>query len=648
MVIVTAMVALLVIQVTPAASWAESIEAASIEAASGAGSGRTWTTDFPDPAIVRDGDTYYAYGTITGAPGIPVQKIPVLTSTDLRTWTHAGDALENVASWSTVRDLWAPGVAKLSDGWRLYYVAPHLESGKQCISVAAADRPAGPFRDSTTAPLVCQVELNGSIDPSPFVDVDGTAWLTWKSEGNPNGEETRIWAQRLTADGLSLTGPRTQLLQRDQSWEQPLIENPAMILHQGQYLLFYSASEWNTSRYGIGYAVCQSVMGPCTKPRSTALLASSGDAAGPGGPAPFLDDKGDLRLGFHAWTSPNIGYDNGGARTLRIARVLGSGSGLAMPDGSPMGVVDSADGVVGGIRVRGWSLDPDTTDPLIIHAYVDGVHVASAQSSIERADVASRFATTPGRGFDVVVPALGGWRDVCLYAINMSFGANSLLGCRVALVGWNPFGVVDAATSAPGGFRVAGWGVDPETTGPVDVHVHVDGRPTAATTASLERTDVAGAVAGAGPAHGFDIAVPASAGFHTACAYAINVHQGENVLIGCRWVVVNSEPFGTLDTAVATHEGVRVRGWAIDPDTDEPIDVHLYLDNQGVGMAVADLARSDLAQVFPAFGPNHGFDAVVVGSAGRASAGRTLCAYGIKPAGTGGSLLGCLTIEASA
>lgn len=612
------------------------VSAASFEAASG----RTWTTDFPDPAIVRDGDTYYAYGTITGAPGIPVQKIPVLTSTDLRTWTHAGDALENVASWSTVRDLWAPGVAKLAGGWRLYYVAPHLESGKQCISVATAGGPVGPFRDSTAAPLVCQVELNGSIDPSPFVDVDGTAWLTWKSEGNLNGEETRIWVQRLASDGLSLTGPRTQLLQRDQPWEKPLIENPAMILHQGQYLLFYSAADWDTNRYGIGYAVCQSVMGPCTKPRTTALLASSGDAAGPGGPAPILDGKGDLRLGFHAWTSPKIGYDNGGERTLRVKPVLGSGGALSIPDGSPFGVVDQADGVVGGVRVRGWSLDPDTSDPLIIHAYVDGVHVASAESAIERADVASAFATNPSRGFEVVAPALGGWREVCLYAINRSFGTNSVLGCRVALVGWNPYGIVDGATSAPGGFRLAGWGIDPEETGSIDIHVHLDGRPTTATAANLHRPDVAGAQAGAGPAHGFDVAVPASPGFHTACAYAINVFQGENTLIGCRWFVVNSEPFGNLDAAVATPEGVRVRGWAIAPGTDSPIDVHFYLDDQGVGLGAADLDRSDVAQAFPAFGPNHGFDTIVAGAAGR-----TLCAYGIKPAGSGSVLLGCRTIE---
>lgn len=602
---------------------------------------RAWTTDFPDPTIVRDGNIYYAFGTITGAPGIPVQKIPVLTSTDLRTWTHVGDALKNVASWSTVRDLWAPGVAKLASGWRLYYTAPHLGSGKQCISVATAGGPTGPYQDSTSAPLVCQTELNGSIDPSPFVDADGTPWLIWKSEGDPNGEETRIWVQRLTADGLALTGPRQQLIQRDQSWERPLVENPAMVLHQGQYLLFYSASDWDTTRYAIGYAVCQTVMGPCTKPRTKPLLASSGDAGGPGGPAPFIDVTGNLQLGFHAWTSPKIGYENGGARTLRIKPTMGTGAELSIPDGTPFGRVDEIQDVVGGLRVRGWSLDPDTTEPLTVHAYVDGVFVATSVSHHERTDVGGLFGTTPDRGFDIVAPGIGGWHNVCLYAINKAFGANSLLGCRDGLVLWNPYGSVDAASSAPGGFQLAGWAIDPESTASIDVHVYVDGNLAAVTNAGVSREDVAAVKANAGPNHGFDVTVPSGPGFHTTCAYAINVSLGENVLIGCRWVVVSTDPIGSFDVAVGAPGGVRVQGWALDPNVASPLDVHFYLDGQGVGVINASSPRVDIAGAFPPYGPNHGFDAIVSGSAGQ-----TLCAYAINVGAGANTLIDCRQIQA--
>ncbi len=612
----------------------------SIGATSAGSSQRVWTTDFPDPHIVRDGNVYYAYGTITGAPGIPVQKIPVLTSSDLRTWTHVGDALGNVASWSTNRDLWAPGVFKTSSGWRMYYTAPHVASGKQCISVATASGPTGPFTDSTSQPLVCQYTLNGSIDPSPFTDVDGSQWLIWKSEGLSGGEETRIWVQRLSPDGLSLTGPVSEIMQRDQSWERPLVENPSMVLHQGQYLLFYSASEWNTTKYAIGYAVCQSVVGPCSKPRSKALLASSGEAAGPGGPTPFIDTSGILQLGFHAWAANKVGYENGGQRTLRIKRVFGAGADLSMDDGTPFGNVDLIQDAVGGLRVAGWSLDPDTADPINIHAYVDGKHVAIATSDFERQDVARAFGTTSTRGFDVVVPAVGGWREVCIYAINRGFGSNSLLGCRIGLMPWNPFGSLDATSSAPGGFQLSGWAIDPETVAPIDVHVYLDGRPVAVSRTDGSRPDVAAAKLNAGTKHGLEAAISAGPGFHTVCAYAINFNFGENVFIGCRWVVVNTEPIGNLDFATSTTGGARVGGWALDPNVASSIDVHFYVDGQGVGYINAATPREDVAGAYPNFGAKHGFDTVVSGSPGQ-----TICAYGINAAEGINSLIGCRKID---
>ena len=47
-------------------------------------------------------------------------------------------------------------------------------SGQECISVATASRPQGPFTDKSTAPLECQKSLGGSIDPASFIDTDGT------------------------------------------------------------------------------------------------------------------------------------------------------------------------------------------------------------------------------------------------------------------------------------------------------------------------------------------------------------------------------------------------------------------------------------------------------------------------------------------
>ena len=43
---------------------------------------RVYTQNFPDPSIVVDGNRYVAYGTTTGGA-----YLPVMTSTDLTTWT---------------------------------------------------------------------------------------------------------------------------------------------------------------------------------------------------------------------------------------------------------------------------------------------------------------------------------------------------------------------------------------------------------------------------------------------------------------------------------------------------------------------------------------------------------------------------------
>jgi hypothetical protein len=49
-------------------------------------------------------------------------------------------------------------------------------------------------------PIVCDVELGGSIDPSPYSDGERT-WLVWKSDGNCCGIPTTIRVQETSADG---------------------------------------------------------------------------------------------------------------------------------------------------------------------------------------------------------------------------------------------------------------------------------------------------------------------------------------------------------------------------------------------------------------------------------------------------------------
>ena len=64
--------------------------------------------NFPDPALIKVGDLFYAFATNNGK-----QNVPVAVSKDFLTWEITGvDALPQVPSWSD-GGIWAPDVVQL-------------------------------------------------------------------------------------------------------------------------------------------------------------------------------------------------------------------------------------------------------------------------------------------------------------------------------------------------------------------------------------------------------------------------------------------------------------------------------------------------------------------------------------------------------
>lgn len=118
--------------------------------------------DFPDPFVVAGGDGYYAYAT--NATGGAVQLVHSL---DLVSWTFIGDALAGLPGWARSDATWAPAVVERGGRWLLYYTARELASGDQCISVAVAASPAGPFTDASAGPLVCDRGKAARSTPAP-------------------------------------------------------------------------------------------------------------------------------------------------------------------------------------------------------------------------------------------------------------------------------------------------------------------------------------------------------------------------------------------------------------------------------------------------------------------------------------------------
>jgi beta-xylosidase len=258
--------------------------------------------NFPDPGVIGVDGAWYAYGT-NGDSG----NVPLLTSPDLVTWTEAGDALPEVGRWATAGNTWAPEVVAAAGGYLLYYTARSSATDRQCIGVAFSAEPGGPFVDESARPLICQAGEGGSIDASPYLDPDGKLYLLWKNDGNAIGQPTYLYAAALSADGRSLSGEPVRLLRNDAGWEDHVIEAPQLVRKDGKLFLFYSANAFDRDVYAVGYATCDTPLGPCRKAAENPILKSTPEAAGPGHSFLVTTAGGETWLLYHAWPPDSIG-----------------------------------------------------------------------------------------------------------------------------------------------------------------------------------------------------------------------------------------------------------------------------------------------------------------------------------------------------
>ena len=278
--------------------------------------------NFPDPFVLRVDGTYHAYST-----NDEVANVPTLRSVDLVEWREGEDAMPDLAPWVSPGDTWAPEVLHRAGEYILYYTAASTEEGRQCLGRAVSDSPEGPFVDKDEEPFVCQAGQGGSIDASPFVDGDGALYLLWKNDGNAVGRDTRIYAQRMSPDGLRLLGKPVKLIEQGAEWEGELVEAPVMWRRNGGYFLFYSANAYYNGSYAVGYARCEGPMGPCGKAQENPILETGEGAVGPGHVAVVEDGVGKTWVAYHAWPPDAVGSVYPG-RTLWLDR-------LAWRDGEP-------------------------------------------------------------------------------------------------------------------------------------------------------------------------------------------------------------------------------------------------------------------------------------------------------------------------
>jgi hypothetical protein len=291
--------------------------------------------DWPDPDLVADpaSGRWYSYATNFTIFGFAF-NVPTKSSDDLVDWsTFHGDALPELPAWATPGHTWAPAAAHISGRWVLYFTARHTASGRQCIGVAVASDPVGPFAPVGDAPIVCQTDLGGSIDASPFYDAaTGRWWLHWKSDQNAPGvadPAPRIWAAPLAHGGTALGAAPVVVLTTTPD-DLGIVEAPEMVRVPAGYRLLYAGSDWSTAGYFGHWASCAGPAGPCSRPvpASDPLLGPGSGLAGPGAMSVAALADGRWVVLFHAWREA-VGYDAGGRRATHAEVLTFDGPGGA-------------------------------------------------------------------------------------------------------------------------------------------------------------------------------------------------------------------------------------------------------------------------------------------------------------------------------
>ncbi len=202
-----------------------------------------------DPAPMVWNDTVFLYTTrdndnATAHGGFQMTDWMLYTSTDMVNWRDRGiiATLRNFTWGPQTNGAWAPQMIQRNG--KFYFYAPLHGKG---IGVLVGDSPYGPFKDPLGKALV-SADPWKYIDPSPFIDSDGQAYLYF---GNPDA-----WWVKLNPDMISTSGP-INLVPRLKTYQ----EGPWIHKRGSLYYLSFAST---CCPEGIGYATGPSPTGPWT------------------------------------------------------------------------------------------------------------------------------------------------------------------------------------------------------------------------------------------------------------------------------------------------------------------------------------------------------------------------------------------------
>lgn len=204
-----------------------------------------------DPNLAIFDGRYFLYCTDDGVDDWGTTVFSVYVSDDLATWErHPALDLRDVPWWNGDDGAWAPSIVRTRAG---RYVLTFVAGSE--IGAAASDTPYGPFR-AMGHPMVRRGEYHcHTIDPSTFVDDDGTRYFLW---GNGRACLAPYMDDCLDFDHDHVI-----------SWV-PGNFREAIWLHRrrGVYYASWSENDARDPRYCVKYAMGDSLAGPWSEPRT--------------------------------------------------------------------------------------------------------------------------------------------------------------------------------------------------------------------------------------------------------------------------------------------------------------------------------------------------------------------------------------------
>ena len=187
--------------------------------------------DYSDPDVIAvDGDYYLVASSFNCIPGLPI-----LHSQDLVNWSMIGYAIDRLpdASYDLPRygaGVWAPSIRHHDGRFAIVFGMPD-----EGIYVTTAADIRGPW--STPH---CMRAGAGLIDPCPFWDDDGQAWLIRaQAASRAGGENSLLTLHRMAPDCSALLDDGQVVI--DGHHHHPIIEGPKLYKRNGYYYIFAPA-----------------------------------------------------------------------------------------------------------------------------------------------------------------------------------------------------------------------------------------------------------------------------------------------------------------------------------------------------------------------------------------------------------------------